>query len=199
MHLALLLFTTLVSGVSGASLFGTVTSAVTAVLSGVLEGRAPPKITLDYGTFRGVADSITKTDNFLGTAAQTSLSMAHSNDCRDSIWCCTSLRPRIPFQHDPRGDSRRDSIWLFLPAARNSRRVGSTRPESRSLPITSRGCIVTICFRPVGGLSKHKRPGSGRYISRCQASRDDVDVSINPIFVPNNKDLTMWQTRRGIQ
>ena len=57
----------LATGVRADSIFGTVTSAVTAILDGIVNGDSQPEVTLDYGTFRGLADVVTKTDNFLGS------------------------------------------------------------------------------------------------------------------------------------
>ena len=81
----------LMSGVSGKSVFGTITSATSAILSGIVGGRAPPEITLDYGTFRGVADVVTGTNNFLGISARIPSHRHLLNKSRNSIWCCTSF------------------------------------------------------------------------------------------------------------
>lgn len=61
----MLLLSTVLSSVQGVSVFENITSAISSILSGILLAEAPV-ITLEYGTFRGVADSVTGTDNFLG-------------------------------------------------------------------------------------------------------------------------------------
>lgn len=89
--ITLISLSALLSGTSATSVFGTITSATSAILSGIVEGHAPPEITLDYGTFRGVADAVTGTNNFLGMSDRIPSQRHLLNKFRDSIWCCTSF------------------------------------------------------------------------------------------------------------
>lgn len=164
LHIALVILATILSGASGASVFGTVTSAITAILSGILEGRAQPEITLDYGTFQGITDVVTGTDNYLGMDALIPLPTALSNQLQGFPSVLRPVSTMHIFLTRLSTASKTRLNMALLARSKRYLRIGFSRPKARSALISSRGCSATIGYRPVGGLSEHQRPSSIEYI-----------------------------------